>query len=56
MRKRYEKLSVTLLGFAPEEKLLQASIVTEEAMVSTTGQKTESYDFSDSDTFNTDWE
>ena len=40
MKKHYDKLSVTLLGFAPEEKHLQASILTEETLVSTTGQKT----------------
>ncbi len=44
------------LGFVFEGNLLQASIVTEEAMVSTTGQKTETYDFSDPEEFNTQWE
>ena len=39
-----------------EGSLLQASIVTEEAMVTTAGQKTEKYDFSDTETFNTQWE
>ena len=56
MKKHYEKMCMTPLGIVFEGNLLQASIVTEEAMVSTTGQKTETYDFSDADSFNTQWE
>lgn len=56
MKKIYDKLNVTPLGFVPDGNFLQASIVTEETMVSTTGQKLETYDFNDTDTFNTQWE
>ena len=56
MKKPYEKLCMTCLDAVPGCSLLQASIVSEESMVSTTGQKTETYDFSDADTFNTQWE
>ena len=57
MKKHYEKMCMTPLGFVFEGNLLQASIVTEEAMVSTTGQQTETYNFSDpNNSFNTQWE
>ena len=57
MKKHYEKMCMTPLGFVFEGNiLLDASIVTEDAMVSTTGQKLETYDFNDTDTFNTQWE
>lgn len=57
MKKHYEKMCMTPLGFVFEGNiLLDASIVTEDAMVSTTGQKLETHDFNDTDTFNTQWE
>lgn len=56
MKKVYKKLCVTPLQFSCEGNLLQASIVTEQAVVSTTGQKVETYDFNDSSTFQQDWE
>ena len=55
MKKCYQTLTIEPLNVAIEGNLLQASIVTEEAMVSTTGQKVETYDFNDG-TFNLDWE
>ena len=56
MKKNYEKICITPLGISAEGNLLQASIVTEQAVVSTAGQKVETYDFSDADSFNTEWE
>ena len=56
MKKHYVKMCMTPLGFSVEGNLLQASIVTEEAAVMTTGQKTVEYDFTNDNTFNTDWE
>lgn len=56
MKKHYDRLCITSLGFVPQGSILQASIVDEDSMVTTTGQKTESYDFSDADTFNIEWE
>jgi hypothetical protein len=47
---------MTPLGFVIEGNLLQASIPVEESVVSTTGQEVETYTFTDSDTFNTQWE
>lgn len=56
MKKKYQELCITPLQFNCEGSLLQASIVTEEAMVTTTGQPTETFDFNDSSTFQQDWE
>ena len=56
MKKHYEKMCMTPLGFVLEGNLLQASIVTEESVVRTMGQQVETYDFSSGDEFNLDWE
>ena len=55
MKQRYQTLTIEPLVFSIEGSLLQASIVTEEAMVTTSGQKVEEYDFNDG-SFNLDWE
>ena len=55
MKQRYQTLTIEPLEFSIEGNLLQASIVTEEAMVTTSGQKVEEYDFNDG-SFNLDWE
>ena len=56
MKKHYEKMCMTPLGFVFEGNLLQSSIVKEESVVKTMGQTVEDYDFSNGDEFNIEWE
>ena len=39
-----------------ENEILDSSVVTEDTKIKTTGQKVETYDFSDSGSFNIGWE
>ena len=56
MKRHYEKLCVTPLGFEFDGNFLQASVV-DNMVVESTGQEVIVYDFSDSSNgFNTDWE
>ena len=55
MKKHYEKMCMTPLGFITEGNLLQAS-VSQTMVVESTGQEVIEYDFEHDDTFNTDWE
>ena len=58
MKKRYDKLSMSPLGFVPENGvLLDASIVAKDSTVTSMGQELgDPVDFTNSDTFNTEWE
>ena len=57
MKKHYEKMCMTPLGFEFEGDLLLASAVqTESYMVTTPGHELQESDFSDSETFQLDWE
>ena len=53
MKKHYEKMCMTPLGFEPLGNLLAASTANQ-TTVRTTGQEVQSLDFSD-DTFNHEW-
>ena len=55
MKKHYEKMCMTPLGFVFEGNLLEASVV-ETMVVESTGQEVMDYDFSQDTSFNTDWE
>lgn len=48
MKKHYEKMCMTPLGFEPLGALLNGSVVTTTSSVSTTGQVVEEIDFSSS--------
>lgn len=39
-----------------ETSILTGSVVNDKSTIQTTGQKVETYDFSDASTFNTSWE
>lgn len=57
MKKRYDKLSMSPLGFVPERRLLlETSIVESNPMVTTTAQEVQPYDFSNDTSFQQDWE
>ena len=54
MKKHYEKMCMTPLGFDFEGSLMSSSVATQ-TTVRTTGQEVQNLDFSD-DTFNHSWE
>ena len=57
MKKHYEKMCMTPLGFVPGGNLLLASAVTEESyMVTNPGHELDTKAFDDSETFHTEWE
>ena len=57
MKKHYEKMCMTPLGVVFEGNLLQCSVVTNDSVVTTTGQEVQSYDFTDNTSdFNHTWE
>ena len=58
MKKHYEKMCMTPLGFVFEGNvLLDASIVAKDSTVTSMGQELgDPIDFTDSETFNTEWE
>ena len=57
MKKHYEKMCMTPLGFVLGGDLLLASPVTEESyMVTSPGHEFETDNFNDSETFHSEWE
>ena len=55
MKKHYEKMCMTPLGFVIEGSLLAGS-VGDTVTAQTSGQELEYYDFSSDDSFNVNWE
>ena len=55
MKKHYEKMCMTPLGFVSECNLLEGSVVSNMTLQST-GQEVKDYDFSQDTSFNTEWE
>lgn len=55
MKKHYQKLCMTPLGFEFEGALLEGSVPIPASEVKTMGQTVEDYDFSD-DSFTSEWE
>ena len=48
MKKHYEKMCMTPLGFVSEGNLLAGSVVTNQSVINTNAQEVQTYDFSDS--------
>ena len=55
MKKHYEKMCMTPLGFEPLGALLDGSVVTNQSVINTNAQEVQTYDFSDSSFSGNTW-